>query len=1073
MKMLPNLVEIFNNSQHVTTSDLALTQIKKLYKNADYSSFEKPFINCVKKLFQSKQSIYFKTSCDFLCNFLKHVSKLSDDIKTKKSDTTENTAPVPATTTGLRRSARSSTGSESVSAGTKRGRQPASKSRSNKRKVNTEEEDELVVAFTSTRQDTTVNDESSTDDDTTMIETGRGRRALGPRQLLENEAVITNHDRLISSCMNVADHYMQVSHEDSRLNAVFFVCKFLSHIDALDEEICKALKSTLPKRIRDRRPFIRAQAVLASRKFQDCKMTQEGFLHHLYRDPEPMVRKALLQIMDTSVFGYEFLVDATQDGHEAMRKIAFQRLGKIDPKALSKDQLHRVIHNGLIERERQASYSFKTNTLDIWLSSLYDGLDLYKLVDFFDVINNYEDMARLLNLVHERDLDKIENNGTSTKLHHVAEYFREHWLDSDGVCLPSVETLDSKATVIWLSLVEFCKTNRAIIKTMKIRTVQQVNDEQNVSIEKILDSQERNDEVVELYERLTPDLVNLMDFLKRFIQHAHQALKRDDSKVGELEFVYQHVMKFINSFEIGDELERKTVHETIALILKENLLTGKFVNMVPPLIECLYTLIYPSDSRMMINYISELINNVRSHLEDLATSTAQTVNPPLSHSTIIAPKKTPRAKNKVKFSTRNETDQQNLEYKIATMRVDLEDLNDKLDQCIKEKDFDQAKTINNKISDLKAELNLLHDRRCSIASDVSHMSLVIESASEPNKFSSTMIGDTSLDQSQNASGEKEDIKIFKHHTNELIKCLQMYLGCLQNVDVNQVPQTMLNHLIYLSYECLDDWFKDDKKIRSLMVACNGVTALVDRRFAEQQNTITVMLAACYDLTSVEIRTVGIKSFVDVVCQHRDLDMPMDKFELFLCNALKDYGKYDPKNMKTIDYDYTNAIVEGTAKLYYHRKLDSPEILSHLILWWYHPRTHSRIKQFIGIFLPVFVEDISKSLGSTDDDWLEVLLAETFVTSVEYLHDYILGPGFNIMAASDMHSLIGFLCNLIPAPMLSKVVSVVDKKMDDLPSGSQDLLKYFKQSRNSLVAAINSTTANNIVQTPAKNSQILE
>lgn len=1009
-KLWPILVEIFNQSQHVATTDVALAQLIKIYKTTKYSTFETPFKNLFKRLLQSKQTSYFKTSCDFVCKFLKHISQLS------KEPDAENIEPP-----------------KGKSRRTTRHHVPK------RRRKMDDDEDELLSGLTMREDDS--------DDE----------RSHQPTF----DSVITNHDRLISTVINVADQYMQVAHENSRTNAVSFVCKFLSHIDSLDEEICKALKSALPERIRDRKPFIRAQAVLASRKFQECKTTQDSFHHHFYYDPEPMVRKALIQIMDTDVFGYNFLVDSTLDSNESIRKIAFQRLGKIDPKLLSAKQLHSVIHNGLIERERQVSYSFRTNTLDAWLNSLYDGLDLHHLLDSFDVINNHEDTMRLLELVHERDLGIMENNGAATRLHHVVEFFRDRYLDVHGVCVPVVDKLDSKATVIWLSLVKFCRFNKASIKPVKIRPVQQVDDP-DVSIEKILDSQERQDEVVDLYERLVPDLVNLIDYVRKFVQHAHGILRHDRtrSKIVELEFVYQKVMDFIADSEVGDELERKTVQEIIGLILKGNLLTGMFDSMIPPLIKVLFRLVYSSNSTAMISYISELINNVRSHLEDLA-------NPALSQSTIVAPKKTPKAaRNRVRFSTQ-------LEGEIADIIYNLEILRDELDQCIKDKDFEKEKIIRCKMSDLEAERKLKHDHRFGIASDVSNMSLVLESGNDAGgKLSSTMIADSPDD--------KEDPIIFKHHTDELLKCLQMYLGCLENVDIIQVPETMINHLNFLNYQCADDWFGDDHKVRSLMIKCNSVTALVDRCFAQQPKNIGLILAACCnpELSNlIEVRTAGIMGFVDILCQHKDLEIPTEGFEDFLTKSLQEYGAYELEDMLTAEYKYYYALIVGTTKLYYHRKIDSPEILSHLILWWYHPQTHSWLKQFIGIFLPTFVEDCLKK--SFEDDWLEDLLACTFVTSIEYLHEYIRGPGLDIMDASDMHSLIGFLCNLIPIPMLSRVVMSVEKKMDDLPRGSQDLLKYMKQSKTVLLSTINSTnsevtqTPAKVLQTPAKNLQPID
>lgn len=899
---------------------------------------------------------------------------------------------------------------------------------------------------------------------------GRKRKSLSDDELVPSDFMsttqtnrtvsqhkITNHDRIISSCLDVADLYMQVSDESCRLNAVLFVSKYLSSVETVDEAICEAFKATLPKRIRDRKPMIRAQAVLASRTFQDCKMIQDGFLHHFYRDPELMVRKALLQVMDTKVFGHDFLVDSTQDTHEVMRKAAFQRLSKISPLDLSQKQLHRVLHNGLIERERQASYSFKAHTLDSWLSTLYDGLDLYKLLEPFDVINNQEYIGQFLQLIFERDLEKLQNNGTTTQFHKVVESFRDQWLSSDNNCLPDLSQIDERVVTIWLALIKFCKSNQAIIKPVKIRTVDAEAANADESLEKIIDSQQRNDEVVELYERLMPDLVNLVNFMNRYVQHSSQILKgKQNQEAPKLEFIYQQLMGFICSFEVGDELERKTVHEVFDGILKQNLLTGNFQNFICPIIKCLFHLVYSCSSKLMINYISEMIHNVRSHLEDVASSNTPNVAKKLIHSSIKAPRsKTPGTAKKVRIQSEplDSIESGNLEFKIATIRVDLEELKDKLEECIKKKDFDQAKTINNKIEELQSEYAHLHDRRCSVASDVSHISMVIDTEpTDDAKLSSTMIANPTLDDSNSSIQAKEDLKIFKRHPNELIKCLQMYFGCFQCIKMTQIPQTMLNHLSYLSYECLQECFKDNVRVRTMMVACNGLTALIDVEFAKQLTTLTLFTAACFDQNSIEIRTVGFKSLVDVICQHDDLEVPSDKLIRFLKLSLADYGKYDPNDIQTNELDFVTTLIEGTTKLFYFRKISSPEVLAHLIIWWYHPRTPSKIKQFIGVFLPTFVNDISRK----DNQWLCDLLEDTFVKSIEYLHKYILNKGYMIMTADDMISLSNFLSNLMPVSIHRTIIERVEERMEYYSKLNADLTKYFKQARVQLLAHISAS-----------------
>lgn len=1018
------LIDIFDKSQYCTSSDLALTQLKKLYKNTPYNKFEPAFRNIFKRFLQSKDhSNYFKTTCELVCKFLEHENKTNETTNNDKT-TLENQD----------QNKKDSNKKRSTRKGVKR------------KERETSDDDELVSEYLQTSQTSQLN---ITDED------------LAP---------ITDIDRIISSCIEVADIFMQAANEDCRLNAVYFVCKFLTHVQSLDEEIFKALQMRLTERIRDKKPRIRAQAVLASHTLQANKMIQDAFNYHFYRDPELIVRKALLQVMDTKIFGYNFLADSTQDSHELMRVTTYQKIGKVSPKDLNQEQLHKILHNGLNERERRANYAFKTNTLEIWLTSLYNGINLQELLNSFDCIEYYDDICKLLQIIYERDLEKIENNGTTTKLHHVVENFRETNFDDN--CIPKqMSNVDEKLIIIWTTLVKFCRNNQSLIKPVKIRTIAQVDDK-NASIEKILDSQEKTDDVVELYERLTPDLINLVEFLKNFVEHAHKKLGNNgtEKEITKFEFIYQHIMSSILYYDVGDELERKSVQEVLGGIIKENLLTGQFKNFIRPVIKCLNKLIYSANPNLMLNYISELINNVRSHLEDVIATTAQPKLPAIRHSTIMGPRSQDVPKSVKKVRINDPLEGEDLECEIAKRRVELEELKDNLENCIKDKDYDKAKVIDSRMKDIKSQLTMLHERRYSIASDVSHMSMVldIEPCGSDGKLSSTVIAETSLNDSEISIQNDEEVKIFKHHTNDLIKCLQMYFACLENINIREVPQTMLNHLNLLSYECLDEWFKENSRVRSLMVACNGISALIDKNFAKVPNTITLLLAACFDTKSIEVKTTGFISLVDVLVEHEDLEYSEDNIEKFLHLSMRDYGKFNAKDSSKTEMEFANALIEGTSKLFYYKKLSSPKVLSHFILWWYHPKTDSKLRQFIGVFLPLFVRDSSKKQICLDetinDTWLKDLLEDTFIMSIEYLHNYITGPGFNIMESSDMLSLINFLSNLIPIAFHPDIQVKLNERIDEISDKSPDLVKYLKQAKNGLTLSA-PTTTNNVPQTP--------
>lgn len=880
------LVDTFNDSQHVTTCDTALNQLKKTYLTASFN--EQQFVSCFRKLLQSTHNNYFKSSCEFVVKFLLYVSKVTETTERAAENRREKPKPRPK--------------------------------RASKRKAQNYDEDELLG----------MNNEASNNNP----RRSSVRQIIVTVQPTQESESITSHDLFISSVIDVAILYTQSINDECRLNAVYFILKLLSHFDTLDEEICTALKSILPKRIRDKKPVIRAHAVVASKIFQEAKLIKEAFVHHFQRDPELVVRKALLQIMSTEIFGYDFLIESTQDTHAPMRKSAYQRIGKLSPLSLTLEQRHRVIHNGINERDRQASYVFKSQTLEPWLLQLYKNNDIYGLLKNFDVINYQEDIVRLLDIIYHKELDLMDSSSSSTKLHRLVESFRDKFLKSDLPCIPNVIELDEFNLTTWFSLINFCRSNQSIIQQVKLQVAQPDKE----TIEKIFDSSQKEDELIDLYERLCPDLVCVAEFLKLLVEHLRTLIQASDNPdIAKFEFMYQKVIDFVLSCEVGDELERKTTQEALGYLLQDDILPGKFENYIVPIIKCLSKLVYHSSSNLMIGYISELINNVRSHLEDIDM-------------------------------------EQNQSEGTQTVRFQV---------------------------------------------------------------------------------DAEQIDVFRNKPHELIKCLQMYVGCLQNVQLTEIPETLMTHMMHLTLEGMQAWFEDNVKIRSLVMTCTGLTALVNKNYAIDSSTIALLVSGCNDKL-IEVKAISFQGLVDVLCQH-DLEIDEKVICRFLGASLCEYGKFDPKAIKPNEYNFVKAIIEGAAKLFYFSKISSPQIFSHFILWWYHPRTPSKLKQFIGIFLPMFVDDHMRR-PRKGLNWLPTLLEDTFILSIEYLHNYILGQGFNIMGGSDINCLINFLIYLIPITSHGRLTELLDdalqKRTKEKKSSSLDLCHYFKMAKNLLTTQSN-------------------
>ncbi|KAI0040302.1 ARM repeat-containing protein [Auriscalpium vulgare] len=165
----------------------------------------------------------------------------------------------------------------------------------------------------------------------------------------------------------------EVKDKNVRYRAVHFVAEMISHMGEIDEGMYSDLRSSLLKRVRDKEPTIRVQAVIALSKIngtedpdeldegeQSVSDVLEDMLRH---DPSAEVRRAVLLNMAVSDATLPAILSRTRDVDTTIRKLVYSMklepnciaedggLGPSHPRALTIDQRELIVKNGLGDRE--------------------------------------------------------------------------------------------------------------------------------------------------------------------------------------------------------------------------------------------------------------------------------------------------------------------------------------------------------------------------------------------------------------------------------------------------------------------------------------------------------------------------------------------------------------------------------------------------------------------------------------------------------------------------------------------------------------------------------------------------
>ncbi|XP_071476753.1 condensin complex subunit 3-like [Diadema antillarum] len=422
------------------------------------------------------------------------------------------------------------------------------------------------------------------------------------------------------------------------------------------------------------------------------------------------------------------------------------------------------------------------------------------------------------------------------------------------------------------------------------------------------------DEAEVLMDKLMPNASAFCDYIQKFCETLNETGGHDVTTVVmntlKQEFICEHLLKMTSSLDQSDEVGRKRLDALVQELL--------IAPHVPP--SLVATLIvrlkdFHIDDEARIGLMAEIVADIREPIT--------VVNKPIPADEI-----------------------RKRELKLASVRLDLTQARDALEESVAHQDFGQAAELKQRLEELECTKNSL------------------------------------LEESQ-IMNTTQEIRTEKSDPETLLKCLTIAAELMQHLSVKELNPTLQTLFTVL---VLPGITNEDPSVRNMAVKCLGLGAQISRNFAKQQ-LLLLMQISQVDQETIQI--TALQAVFDIAHTYG-----LDIFKLpesgsFEGVAGKDEGEKDKeeeeeeeedaKEETPADKDKTSqntatsvlsiltklldsesnelrtVAAEGLSKLLLSGRITSPRLLSRLLLLWYNPTSEEdqHLRSCLGTFFPIY------------------------------------------------------------------------------------------------------------------------
>lgn len=185
---------------------------------------------------------------------------------------------------------------------------------------------------------------------------------------------------------------IELRYKEVRYRVVQLLAYLVNYITEIDEQLFKALRYLLTRRLHDREPVVRIQAVVAISRFQYFQEDHLGpssasaaLLRAMQHDDSPEVRRAALLNVVKDPASLPVLFSRARDVNAINRRLVFSRILK-EATAVTPDERDNLMHWGLNDRDAGVRLAAEMAFAKTWLAFAHD--DILQLLEHMRIMNS-------------------------------------------------------------------------------------------------------------------------------------------------------------------------------------------------------------------------------------------------------------------------------------------------------------------------------------------------------------------------------------------------------------------------------------------------------------------------------------------------------------------------------------------------------------------------------------------------------------------------------------------------------------------------------------------------------------
>ncbi|XP_076046036.1 chromosome associated protein G isoform X2 [Oratosquilla oratoria] len=362
------------------------------------------------------------------------------------------------------------------------------------------------------------------------------------------------------------------NHEANSQAVRFRVCQLINKIlnymgeeGTIDDDLYNDIYDTMLHRLQDKVPAVRVQAVLALARLQDPRNREcpviKAYLYHLTMDPNPDVRRAVLNNIAITFQTLPDVLERTRDVRDVVRKQGYMVIAqRVHIRSLTIAQRVRIISEGLNDRSENVRLAVEKHVLQSWLR-LVDG----KVVDLLTCLD-VEASTRNAELALNRLFVEVPY---ANLLEAFGDLGEQKLMNSND--------LRPETSLYWKCLAQHF----------------------------------RKEEAEDCLEKILPELTPFCKYIHDYVMA--DVLDEGDPqetavRMLEKDFVLQQLVGMTLLFDLSDEVGRRSLDNLVRTIL----ICDRVGESVVKVLVEVFSKLYPPTSR--INQLAEIISEVREPL---------------------------------------------------------------------------------------------------------------------------------------------------------------------------------------------------------------------------------------------------------------------------------------------------------------------------------------------------------------------------------------------------------------------------------------------------------------------------